>query len=354
MNIKTKWIVGFVLIVLAASARGALEIQPGEVWLDTNDKPIQAHGGGILVENKKYYWYGEDRIVGNQSGVCCYSSTDLYNWKCEGVVFDVNAFPQELRGKTFIERPKVIFNNRSGKYVLWMHLEQKGYHYSRAGIAVSDRATGPFVFLKAIRPIKYDFGYKEDDLNQQKELGGTYRDMNLFADDDGKAYVFYSSEDNATMYVVRLNEDFTGPQMPIEEGKSWARIMAGRMRKAPAPFKYKGRYYLITSGCTGWTPNAAQWASADNILGPWEIKSNPCTGAQANTTYQSQSTFVLPLPGKPGCFIFMADRWQPRRLSDSRYVWLPMIFTPDGTLKIEWQDKWDLSFFERQPARSSL
>jgi len=164
--------------------------------------------------------------------------------------------------------------------------------------------------------------------------------------------VFYASENNATMYVVRLDDDFTGPQMPIEEGKSWARILAGKMREAPAPFKFKNRYYLITSGCTGWTPNPAQWAVADNILGPWQSRENPCAGPQADTTFQSQSTCVLAAPKKPGCFIFMADRWQPRNLSDSRYIWLPMSFTPDGNLKIEWQDKWDISFFEKQSANN--
>lgn len=352
MNIKIKFLSGLILIMLGQKAMGTTEFKPGEVWLDSDGKAIQAHGGGILFDKKKYYWYGEDRTIGHQSGVCCYSSSDLYNWKFESIVFDVNSFPQELRGNTFIERPKAIFNKQSGKYVSWMHLEQKGYHYSRAGIAISDKASGPFVFLKAIRPIQYDAGYKDGDLNQQKELGGTMRDMNLFVDDDGKAYAFYASEDNATMYVVRLNEDYTGPQTPIEEGKTWTRILAGKMREAPAPFKYKGRYYLITSGCTGWTPNAAQWAQADNILGPWEIKNNPCIGEQANTSFQSQSTFVLPLTGKPGCFIFMADRWQPRRLSDSRYVWLPIIFTPDGNVQIEWKDKWDLSVFENSTARN--
>jgi hypothetical protein len=36
-------------------------------------------------------------------------------------------------------------------------------------------------------------------------------------------------------------------------------------------FKYKGKYYLITSGCTGWIPNEAMIASADSILGKWKI-----------------------------------------------------------------------------------
>lgn len=34
---------------------------PGRIWLDTDGKPIQAHGGGILNDKRSntYYWYGE-------------------------------------------------------------------------------------------------------------------------------------------------------------------------------------------------------------------------------------------------------------------------------------------------------
>ena len=34
---------------------------PGQVWLDTNGNPIQAHGGSIFHENGTYYWYGENK-----------------------------------------------------------------------------------------------------------------------------------------------------------------------------------------------------------------------------------------------------------------------------------------------------
>ena len=36
-------------------------IRPGQVWLDTAGKRIQAHGGSILYENGVYYWYGENK-----------------------------------------------------------------------------------------------------------------------------------------------------------------------------------------------------------------------------------------------------------------------------------------------------
>jgi hypothetical protein len=318
---------------------------PGEVWLDTSGKSIQAHGGAVIVQGDTYYWYGEDRTPRQQTGVSCYSSKDLYNWKHEAVALPHSALPEDIRDRSFIERPKAIFNPHTGKYVMWMHLEQRGYHFASAGIAVSDQPAGPFVFLHYLRPIQYDFGFKDNDPDRQEEFGGTYRDMNLFVDDDGRAYAFYASENNATMYIVRLNEEFTAPETPKVENKTWARVLVGKFREAPAPFKFNGRYYLISSGCTGWRPNAVDYAVADNILGPWESKGNPCVGPEAELTFRSQSTCVLPVLGKPGCYIFMADRWMPRRLDDSRYIWLPFKIGSDGAFTINWLDSWDLNLY---------
>ncbi len=318
---------------------------PGEVWPDTNGKPIQAHGGGVIVRDGTYYWYGEDR-TDRQTTVSCYSSTDLYNWKHEGVVFTRDGLPEDIRGATFIERPKVVYNAKTGKYVLWAHLEQGGYHFARAGVAISDGPAGPFTFVRHLRPVQYDFGYPDNDADRQKEFGGTFRDMNLFVDDDGKAYVLYASEGNWTLYIVRLDDEYTGPEMPMVQGKTWDRVFVRKMREAPAPFKFKDRYYMITSGCTGWQPNAADYAVADSILGPWESKGNPCIGPEAELTFRTQSTCVFPVSGKPGCFVYMGDRWAPRRLNDSRYIWLPFTIGNDGAFTIKWLDEWDLSHFD--------
>lgn len=332
---------GFGLLLTLPSA--ATEFRPGQTWQDSNGDPIQAHGGGVLVSSNVYYWYGEDRTPGGRGAVACYSSTNLLHWKREGVVLSREALPRVDGRGSFVERPKVIFNPRTGKYVLWAHLEQRGYRYARAGIATSDSATSPFNFLHAMRPITNDFGFPEDDGSRQKQQGGTFRDMNLFVDDDGRAYVFYAAEDNYTMYVVRLNEEFTGPEQPVVENQTWARILVRDHREAPAPFKHRGRYYLITSACTGWKPNAADYAVAENILGPWKMRGNPCIGPEAQTTFGAQSTFVLPAPGGPGSFIFMADRWNPQNLSDSRYVWLPFTVKEDGTFNITWRERWGFS-----------
>jgi len=324
--------------------------RPGEVWLDTAGHPIQAHSAGILLHRGVYYWYGEDKTLGNfnRTGVSAYSSGDLYNWTHVGVVLPKVAVPEQFRDQGVCERPKVIYCPKTRKFVMWMHLDSADYSVASAGVATADKPEGPFQFLGYSRPIRYDFGYPENDRTRQKELGSTFRDMNLFVDDDGRAYVFYAAEGNPTMYVSRLNDDFTGVETPSVEGKTWARILVKQSREAPSPFKYKGRYYLITSGTTGWAPNAASYAVAENVLGPYAMQGNPCVGADAETTFHSQSTYVLPAPGKrPGAFIFLADRWFEKNLQDSRYVWLPLQMKDDGSFTIEWRDEWDLTVFDK-------
>ena len=157
--------------------------------------------------------------------------------------------------------------------------------------------------------------------------------MTIFQDDDGRAYHFFSSEDNATMHVCLLSDDY------LSHTTTENRILIGQSREAPAVFKYKGRYYLITSGCTGWAPNPASWSVADNPLGEWKQYDNPCRGNDADSTYHSQSTYVLPVTGKKDAFIFLADRWNKRNLEDSRYIWLPLQMKNDKP-EISWHDSW--------------
>ena len=56
-------------------------------------------------------------------------------------------------------------------------------------------------------------------------------------------------------------------------------------------------------------------------MGEWESLGNPCVSRAhmlRETTFYSQGTHVLPLPGQPGRFVFMADRWLPQALGMSR------------------------------------
>ena len=68
------------------------------------------------------------------------------------------------------------------------------------------------------------------------------RDMSLFVDDDGSAYHLYASEDNGTMHISQLSDDY------LSHSGKWVRALVGLGREAPALCKYHGRYWLITSG----------------------------------------------------------------------------------------------------------
>jgi hypothetical protein len=92
---------------------------------------------------------------------------------------------------------------------------------------------------------------------------------------------------------------------------------------------------------------AVSLAMADSIWVPWTTLGNPCVAEDAALTFQKQSTYILPVPGKPAAFIFMGDRWRPKKAIDGWHLWLPIQFN-DGRSLIEWKDEWDLSF-DRPP-----
>jgi beta-galactosidase len=292
--------------------------KPGAVWLDASGEVINAHGGGILYVNGTYYWFGEKRGQHASEGVNVYSSKDLYHWKYEGLALSQSQdTTSDIAIGCLMERPKVIYNAKTKKYVMWFHLELsgQGYKAARAGVAVSDKVTGPYRFLKSFRP--------NDNMS---------RDMTLFVDDDGKAYQIYSSRDNYDLRIVQLSDDYT-TATPKDK------LLFSAHREAPAIFRHNKKYYLITSGCTGWAPNKASVHMADSLFGEWKLAGNPLHGNGADTTYGGQSTSILPVAGKKASFIFIADKWNPKDLRDSRYFWLPVEFR-DGMPFIDWRDEW--------------
>ena len=355
----------------------------GEPMYDTNGNQIQAHGGQIqqltIDGVTKWYWIGEDKTNDYRpvGGIHMYSSEDLYNWTDEGVVlrtmenpeqFETDEYFSSLYGdcteeekeQIFIdldknsgvmERPKMLYNEKTGKYVIWFHADGRypgsdaDYGKAKAGVAISDSPTGPFKLLGSYK-LNYHNDPNADHGYDGWEGRGSVRDMNLFKDDDGTAYVIYSSEGNKTTFISKLSEDYT--QLAVdrdeaEEGVDFTRNFIGWSREAPAMFKYRDKYYMVNSGCTGWSPNPAKYAVADHPMGPWTDMGDPCTDWESDTTYHTQSTCVFPVDAENGKYIYMGDRWNAGDLSESRYVWLPVEFQPDNRIALRRYENWDLS-----------
>ena len=370
---------GLVWPVFAAAAP---VFTPGALWPDADGVHINAHGGGVLYHEGTYYWFGEHKVAGEagnvaEVGVRVFASTDLHHWRDAGVALSVAEDPSsEIARGCIIERPKVIACAATGRFVMWFHLEPRGAGYlgARSGVAVATHVTGPYRFQGSLRPNAGVWpidtpeslrrplseaeagrladlnlrggpvpGYPTDVIFRRDFEGGQMaRDMTLFVDDDGTAYHIYSSEENGTLHISELTSDYERP------AGRYVRVMPGRFHEAPVMFKRDGRYWLITSGCTGWLPNEARLSVADSIWGPWTELGNPWRGPAELTavSYNSQSTFVFPVAGRRDAWVFMADRWQPDNAIDGRYVWLPVRFAADGSPYLEWLDTWDLTAFE--------
>lgn len=363
MRTVRAYILVLLLVAMSTAAAFEMPVITGETMPDTQGHHINAHGGAILAHDGTYYWYGEHRGTVDkpgQLGVSCYSSTDLHNWENRGIVLSMtDSVGAPLEKGATIERPKVIYNPRTGKFVMWFHHEMKGRGYGAAfaGVAVADTPTGPFRHVRSSRvnagrypqgmteeqkKVKYDYSkewwtpewreeIKEGSFVLRDLYGGQMaRDMNLYVDDDGTAYHIFSSEDNLTLQIAELDPTFTH-----HTGK-YIRIAPAGHNEAPAVFKHDGTYWMITSGCTGWAPNEARLMKAPSIMGPWEQLPNPCRGEKSEITFGGQSTSVFVNDGK---YTFMADVWNPKNLGDSRHLWLPIQFGKDGVPFIPWPGK---------------
>lgn len=374
-KMKLKRILGLAFflcaMVAAVEAQALDEIRPGQEWPDRKGEHINAHGGGLLFHEGKYYWYGENRPARGfttEVGVEVYSSSGLMNWEDEGVALAVSEEAgHDIERGCIMERPKVVRNPKTGKFVMLFHLELKGQGYAaaRVGFAESDSPVGPFRFIRSLRPNagKWPVDFSRRDIRKAKKLkeadykewwtpewreaireglllardvpgGQMSRDMTVYVDDDGKAYHIYSAEENLTLNIAELTDDY------LDYTGRYVRVAPGGQNEAPAIFKRDGVYWMITSGCTGWAPNEARMFKATSLWGPWEQLPSPFVGKDAKKSFHTQGTYIFKVEGTEDGFVFMADRWNPRSLKNSRHIWLPIDFEADSTPVIRWVDGW--------------
>ena len=309
-------------------------LQNGTVWKDTDGNPIHAHGGHMLFDKGWYYWYGEDR--GENFYVNCYRSQDLMNWEFRGHVLTTEskteALPygydltlvrdpnkdyghrhelcidgEDVYRKVNIERPKVLYNEKIKKYVMWAHFENgMNYDYARAAIATCDTPDGQFVFHGSFNP-----------------FGNMSRDCTLFQDEDGTAYFISSANDNEDTHIYRLTDDYLGVEELVN------RLFIGQLREAPVVFKRNGKYYIFNSYCSGWDPNQCKYSTADAIDGEW-AELRDCAD---DTTYHTQPAFAVKVSGTEGdLYLYMGDRWSGGEYFSSSYVMLPLEFIGEDGL----------------------
>lgn len=349
-------------------------IKPGKIWLDTQGNPIHAHGGKIIFEKGRYYWYGEnkektDGVNGIWTyGIRCYSSDDLYNWKDEGLIIypELDDISSPLHPKKHLDRPHIIYNSKTEKFVCWIKINGE----STFCVLTADCLLGPYTLVqKDIRP-----------------LGGKAGDFDLVVDESGKnAYLFFDYN-RSQIVSAQLTCDF------ISITDNYTSSYEGRIppftREGVAHIKKGNSHYLFTSGRTGYLPNPSEVAKSNTWLGPYEPIGNPHEDSTCSS-FNSQISGIFKVPDKKNLYIALADRWIPdyemtaerykaisksiaSRYSEkysvteaeerifkaspigtqeaqatvhSRYVWLPIYWEEEGPI-IKWLDEWRIEDFD--------
>jgi len=312
-------------------------------WKDTDGNRIEAHAAGMFQSpiDGRWYWYGESKKTGGLSdhGVNCYSAETIAGpWRNEGQVFHQDDIKQpDSKGPFVVERPKVLYNNETNKFVLWFHLDTEYYHYRHVGVAQADKATGPFQYVHGMKPDGIDS-----------------LDMSLFRDPvDGQAYLIRSC-DNRYVAISRLTKDYLRSTGIISWHSTFSILGIPILGfEGMAMFRHPdGTYYMMASHMTSWNPNPLMLfrARGKTLDDPqWVNMGNP-TGDRKS--FNSQPTYVVQYTPKSGSpyFVYMGDNWvncpnedgSQGPLINACYTWLPIHFHEDNSVTMEYNAAWNL------------
>lgn len=347
-------------------------IRPGKEWLDNAGKPIQAHGFSVFYDESKgkYFWFGENKEDTKKGGttwtkgIKYYSSKDFYNWEDEGYLIKPSDDLNDPLHPTYcIDRPHIIYCKKTGKYVCWIKVMANEIAQFMT-ILESDSFEGPYKSVrKFYNPLKMycgDFALHVDETTE-------------------KAYIWFERP-HFQLVCATLTDDYT--EVTDEYSVHYDGIIPPYTREAPTFFERNGKKYLFTSGTSGYYPNKTDVCVFTDYHGNYESLGNPCIGDSSNTTFNSQITSVIKIPGTQQ-YVAMADRWMPQwyipKLSNviikgmerhfenyepdmepkeitsvpgmlqkhnentykSRYVFLPIEWDGDKPV-IRWQSEWKL------------
>lgn len=166
-----------------------------------------------------------------------------------------------------------------------------------------------------------------------KPFGTDSRDMTVWKDTDGAAYLIFASDGNADLKLASLDADYYNVDTMLY---TWTQVFW----EAPGVFKIDGTYYLLYSRQDGWTPTDNFYMSAASLSGPW---SDPVLLSPANTyAYNTQNAYDITITGSKGTvYLYYGDHWNAPNLGASTYSFYPVIYNGSG-LSLHRTQGWSL------------
>lgn len=237
----------------------------------------------------------------------CWSSSDLADWKNEGVILRLG----DVRWSTNYAAWAPSVAERNGKFFFYFSAGDG----AGIGVAVSDSPAGPFRDALGIPLVS---GYP---------CGAQPIDAHCFIDDDGEAYLYFGGHGHCV--VGLLTKTMCAFRKAFRE-------ITPRTEYVEAPFmvKRQGRYYLMWSE-GNWTNETytADYGVADNPYGPFTFWGKILENNSAVATGAGHHS-VLRLPGTQDEWVICYHR---RPLNDTepshRVTCLDRLeFRPDGSI----------------------
>ena len=303
---------------------------PGITFKDTDGKPVNAHGGGIIKVCDTFYLHGEYFLStttdNNFNGFSMYSSKDLATWKNEGIIL-----PQQPSGQLGPnrkgERPHIVRCPSTGEFVLYAHAADVTYQADKEVVyATSPTVNGQYTLRGSLTDASGNIA--------------AHSDMSALSDGDS-AYVVTESG-----WVYTLAADchswVSAKQYSTVNGTTGG-------VEAPTVFKAGSTWYWIGSDKTGWRANDDFYSTAPAINGPWTYQGY--LAPQGKLTWMTQSTWVMPVAGTQSTtYVYWGDHWYgnqdttaPGKHNDqTTYVFQPLVFSGTKISLPTYQVSWTL------------
>lgn len=249
--------------------------------VDENGNPLYGGDPSILVDGDTVYLYvGHDVSTNDAYNIpeyCCYSTKDLKNWTYHGVVLNMKDVSWGANDSAWAGQV-MKYNNKY--YMYYCSWDSTDSGKQSIGVAVSDKATGPFID-KGTPLVKGSVTTNET---------SSWNDIDPTAwietDENGVEHR-YLAWGNGKFFVCELNEDMVSVKDLNGDGKiTFGTQTSGKTSKdvdiieknvnnltyTEAPWLYRrqdengkfyGKYYLFYA--YGWREQMA-YATTDNLL----------------------------------------------------------------------------------------
>ena len=297
--------------------------------LDSAGSIMDVHDGCLEFFQGTFYLYGtkyaETDGFTTANRYVCYSSPDLNTWHFQGELLS------ESTPAGVYYRPYVKYNPNTKLYVLWYNWYPTLWD-GQYGVATSPTPQGPFTI-------------QNGNVKVANEKPG---DHGLLIDDDGQAYLIYTSiAKNHAVSVEKLAPDYLSSTLENSG------IIAENC-EAAAMIKTNNLYYAFFDNCCCFCPQGtgARVYTADSPLGPYTLRGNINRHDNDQVIIPAQQTHIAAIPTPSGKkFIWMGDLWGSRpdniKGHDLQYWSSPLIFNEDGSIqKLKNDPSWTIQLLK--------